>query len=416
MTKTNSADSITMSLRKESAEGGEENKDDALSHCHTEKNQDIFDKKARRQLIIASIFCSIFMIGEAVGGALAGSLAIMSDAAHLLTDFASFGISLVAMHLTIKRRTKKLSFGWYRAEIIGALLSILFLWVLTGVLVYLGVERILNPDYTIDPLIMLITASAGVVINVIMGTTLHQGSGHNHSHGGGGSEYSPTDSGNQSHEEDNSQENNTSHLLDDKQKLVEYGSISNQNVHDVEKNQNGRDVQKDDHAHGHSHKKEKNINVRAAFIHVLGDLVQSLGVLIAAVIIWFKPEWKIADPICTFLFSILVVFTTMHIVKDIVIVLMEGAPRTVKFVDVTQSLLEIDGVREVHDLRMWSLSMNKIAIAVHLAVEKDKDPMHVLRVSTRLVRKKFGISESVIQIEEYHPAMSECHECRDPPD
>lgn len=179
----------------------------------------------------------------------------MSDAAHLLTDFASFGISLVAMHLTVKRRTKKLSFGWYRAgtsftciynvsvhgdanlqiqkglrifaswlyfsilkldqfkyfllkhwkvwyiryinfivtfrtvflrctyneksitclkhnttlisEIIGALVSILFLWILTGVLVYLGVERIINPDYTIDPLIMLITASVGVVINVM---------------------------------------------------------------------------------------------------------------------------------------------------------------------------------------------------------------------------------------------------------
>nr|XP_022292893.1 zinc transporter 2-like [Crassostrea virginica]XP_022292903.1 zinc transporter 2-like [Crassostrea virginica] len=394
-----SSEEMTMDDRRDS----KESEKSQLSHCHTEKSQDIFDKKARRQLIIASILCSLFMVGEAVGGALAGSLAIMSDAAHLLTDFASFGISLVAMHLTSKRRTKKLSFGWYRAEIIGALMSILFLWILTGVLVYLGVERIINPDYTIDPLIMLITASIGVVINVIMGLTLHQ-PGHNHSHGGSPS-YSPTDSGHQSQTEDNSTERDDKHLLDDKQKLVEYGSISNQNVPDVEKND-----------HGHSHKKEKNINVRAAFIHVLGDLVQSLGVLVAAVIIWFKPEWKIADPICTFLFSILVVFTTMHIVKDIMLVLMEGAPRTVDFTDVTQSLLEIQGVREVHDLRMWSLSMNKIAMAVHLAVEKDRDPMDVLRISTRLVRKRFGISESVIQIEEYHPTMSECHECQDPPD
>lgn len=400
-----SSDSMTLDLRRDSKEGSEKSNDDPLSHhCHTEKNQDIFDKKARRQLIIASIFCSLFMVGEAVGGALAGSLAIMSDAAHLLTDFASFGISLVAMHLTVKRRTKKLSFGWYRAEIIGALVSILFLWILTGVLVYLGVERIINPDYTIDPLIMLITASVGVVINVIMGATLHQpGHHHHHSHGGSPT-YTPTDSGHQSQNEDNSHETDK-HLLDDKQKLVEYGAISNQNVHDVEKSD-----------HGHSHKKEKNINVRAAFIHVLGDLVQSLGVLIAAIIIWFKPEWKIADPICTFLFSILVVFTTMHIVKDIIYVLMEGAPRTVNFTDVTQSLLEVEGVKEVHDLRMWSLSMNKIAIAVHLAVEKDRDPMDVLRISTRIVRKKFGISESVIQIEEYHPTMSECNECQDPPD
>ena len=108
-----------------------------------------------------------------------------------------------------------------------------------------------------------------------MGLTLHQ-PGHNHSHGGSPS-YSPTASGHQSQTEDNSTERDDKHLLDDKQKLVEYGSISNQNVPDVEKND-----------HGHSHKKEKNINVRAAFIHVLGDLVQSLGVLVAAVIIWFK--------------------------------------------------------------------------------------------------------------------------------
>lgn len=110
-----------------------------------------------------------------------------------------------------------------------------------------------------------------------MGATLHQpGHHHHHSHGGSPT-YTPTDSGHQSQNEDNSHETDNKHLLDDKQKLMEYGAISNQNVHDVEKND-----------HGHSHKKEKNINVRAAFIHVLGDLVQSLGVLIAAIIIWFK--------------------------------------------------------------------------------------------------------------------------------
>jgi Co/Zn/Cd efflux system component len=110
-----------------------------------------------------------------------------------------------------------------------------------------------------------------------MGATLHQGGHHHHSHGGSPG-YSPTESGHQSQDDEISKDN-SKHLLDDTEKLVEYGSISNANVHDVEKND-----------HGHSHK-EKNINVRAAFIHVLGDLVQSLGVLIAAVIIWFKVTW-----------------------------------------------------------------------------------------------------------------------------
>lgn len=116
-----------------------------------------------------------------------------------------------------------------------------------------------------------------------MGATLHQGGHHHHSHGGSPG-YSPTDSGHQSQDDDNSKETNSKHLLDDTQKLVEYGTISNANVHDVEKND-----------HGHSHK-EKNINVRAAFIHVLGDLVQSLGVLIAAIIIWFKVN-KFENPL-----------------------------------------------------------------------------------------------------------------------
>ena len=66
------------------------------------------------------------------------------------------------------------------------------------------------------------------------------------------------------------------------------------------------------------------LNVRAALIHVIGDIIQSIGVLIASIIIWIKPEYKIADPICTFLFSIIVVFSTTHVLKDVVHILMEG--------------------------------------------------------------------------------------------
>jgi zinc transporter 2 len=88
------------------------------------------------------------------------------------------------------------------------------------------------------------------------------------------------------------------------------------------------------HQHGHSHgggsshshvsAEQENINVKAAFIHVIGDFLQSLGVFIAALVIYFKPEWSIIDPICTFAFSILVLFTTVKILKDTMNVLMEG--------------------------------------------------------------------------------------------
>lgn len=76
--------------------------------------------------------------------------------------------------------------------------------------------------------------------------------------------------------------------------------------------------------HSHDHGNDKNINVRAAYIHVLGDFFQSLGVFVAALIIYFKPEWAFLDPICTFLFSFLVLITTFNIIKDVLNVLMEG--------------------------------------------------------------------------------------------
>ncbi|NXQ55131.1 ZNT2 protein, partial [Anthoscopus minutus] len=137
-------------------------------------------------------------------------------------------------------------------EILGALLSVLSIWVVTGVLVYLGAQRLLSGDYDIEGGVMLITSACAVAVNIVMGLALHQT------------------------------------------------------------------------GHGHSHGEQPNASVRAAFVHVVGDLLQSVGVLIASYIIFFKPEYKYVDPICTFLFSALVLGTTLSILRDVLLVLMEG--------------------------------------------------------------------------------------------
>ncbi|NXL35145.1 ZNT2 protein, partial [Glaucidium brasilianum] len=140
-------------------------------------------------------------------------------------------------------------------EILGALLSVLSIWVVTGVLVYLAAQRLLSDNYDIEGNVMLITSACAVAVNIMMGVTLHQ-SGHGHSHGAGS--------------------------------------------------------------------EQPNASVRAAFVHIVGDLLQSVGVLIASYIIFFKPEYKYVDPICTFLFSALVLGTTLTILRDVLLVLMEG--------------------------------------------------------------------------------------------
>lgn len=302
--------------------------------------------RAKRKLVIACFICLIFLIGEFIGGYLANSLAIITDAAHLLSDFASFLISLLAIWFATRPSTSKLSFGWQRAEVMGAILSVLIIWVLTGVLVYKAVQRITNGEHKVNAEIMLITAACGVGVNIIMGLVL----GHSHSHG-------------------------------------------------------------HSHAHGHSKRKisvspsvkeqatDENVNVRAAFVHVIGDLFQSIGVLIAATIIWFKPNYSIADPICTFLFSVIVLITTITVLRDALLVLMEGTPQGVDLDEIKEKLCDIRGVRTVHDLHVWSLTVGITALSAHLAIGHEIDAQRILYEATTLVASHYNIKHSTIQIE-----------------
>jgi zinc transporter 2 len=156
--------------------------------------------------------------------------------------------------------------------------------------------------------------------------------------------------------------------------------------------------------------------VRAAFIHVLGDLVQSVGVFVAALLIYFKPSWKIADPISTFLFSVLVLLTTITILKDILLVLMEGTPKGLDFKEILEDLQNIRAVRMVHNLHIWSLTMGTPALSVHLAVDDSRTTQSVLREAQSLVATKYEIHHSTIQVEKFQEQMEDCSMCEEPTD
>ncbi|NXE89223.1 ZNT8 protein, partial [Menura novaehollandiae] len=151
-------------------------------------------------------------------------------------------------------------------EILGALTSMIIVWMVTGVLTYLACMRLLHPDYDIDATVMLITSACAVLANILLSLILHQ-TGHGHSHG------------TQAREQDSAP--------------LEKPALSN-------------------------------ASLQAAFVHAIGDFFQSISVLISALIIFFKPQYKIADPICTFVFSIFVLATTITTLRDILTVLMEG--------------------------------------------------------------------------------------------
>jgi len=308
-------------------------------HCHRHLGKGV-DKKARKKLVTATLLCLFFMLAEIIGGYLANSLAIATDAAHLLTDVAGFSISLAALYLATLPATRKMNFGWYRAEVVGALVSVLLIWVVTAVLVFMAVQRIRSGDFEIKGYIMIFNAVLGVCVNIIMGVVLNR---------------------------------------------------------------------KDESEEQHS---GENLNVRAAFIHVLGDLMQSVGVLTAALIIYFRPDWKIVDPICTFLFSILVLITTLTIMKDTMLALMEGVPPGMDYNEVEDTLKQLNEVEAVHDMKIWALSMERPALSAHLAIKPCYDPRAVLSTATSKLKQKYMFQLVTLQIEDHLDEMRMCEQCQ----
>merc|ERR1719397_413562 len=331
---------------------------EAWDHCHAVEPGRERTRQARRQLTAATVLCAIFVTGEVVGGWYSGSLAIMGDAAHMFSDLASFGLSLLVLWLADKPPTKSMTFGYHRAEALGALATLCIIWYVTGILVYLAVRRLHDQDFEIHDTAMLIVASAAVAFNVLLGFTLHGACGlhdHNHSHGG--------------HQH---------------------------------------------HQHSDSDETSRQINIRAALIHVLGDLLQSIGVLISSLLIkFFGESFKIADPICTLIFAVIVICTTFTVLRDTLSILLEGTPSATNYDTIYFDLLAVQDVLSVHSLHLWSLTADIPVISVHLTAQQGSDHHRIRTDTNRLLRSKHKIFHSTIQLESHNPqALSSCDNCQ----
>ncbi|XP_041319056.1 zinc transporter 2 isoform X5 [Pyrgilauda ruficollis] len=171
--------------------------------------------------------------------------------------------------------------------------------------------------------------------------------------------------------------------------------------------------------HGHSHGaagEPPSASVRAAFVHVLGDLLQSVGVLVASYIIFFKPQYKFVDPICTFLFSALVLGTTLTILRDVLLVLMEGTPKGMDFNAVRETLLAVRGVEAVHSLHIWALTAAQPLLSVHIAINAAASAQEVLEEASSRLQGAFRFHSTTIQVESYSEEMRDCRECQPPRD
>ncbi|KAI8432532.1 hypothetical protein MSG28_013529 [Choristoneura fumiferana] len=158
---------------------------------------------------------------------------------------------------------------------------------------------------------------------------------------------------------------------------------------------------------------DRNINLRAALIHVIGDLIQSCGVLFASVLIKFYPAAKVVDPICTFVFSILVLLTSARVVRDALAMLMQAVPKEFRYREFVQALSSLGGVRHVHSVHAWALSTHHIVVSAHVAIDELTDWEPVLQ-SCQQLAQQFGARAGTFQLERYSAATPACAACRQP--
>eukprot|EP00981_Chlorochromonas_danica_P000677 scaffold146_cov171-Ochromonas_danica.AAC.26 len=397
------------------------------------------------RLLLAIGLSTTFMIIEVIGGYWANSIAIFSDAAHLLTDIAGFGIALVAAIAAKAPGTKTLTFGFARAEVFGALGSVLSLWVITAFLLYAAYDRAIrwlqgNPE-PVNGFLMFAVACFGVLVNICLGWVFHDEHGgafhpaHSHDHGHCEHHGSPKDDdhhvaspshdhehahehGSHEHDHDHNHHNDRDeeeghwtcvgdecgdhehegnghdHSHSSKGHEHDHGHSSNgiEHDHDHERlpllpnsqknskkyggceghgHDHGHTTPKpkekvhddhDGHSHGHSHGHHgSDVNIEAAYLHVLTDLIQSIGVALAGLIMWRWDHVEIIDPICTLVFSIVALYSTVPLLHRVSVILFEGAPSHAENPQVV--------LREAHNV-CRSLGIDHATIQVHDAADE----------------------------------------------
>jgi zinc transporter 2 len=259
--------------------------------------------------------------------------------------------------------------------------------------------------------IMLIVAVMGLFFNLIQMRILHSGDGHYHL---GGDDHDHDHAGhNHGHDHDHNHDHDHHHHDHAAKNKISDSSVKEPLVGINDEHNHEGDCDHDhDHDHDiHNHPHDRiaaegednfintgNMNVDAAFLHVMGDMLMSVGVIIAALIINWNESWWYADPICTYLFSVIVFVTTIPIIKNCVKIIMEGTPKNISLEMLTNDILNLDkeNIIDVHDLHVWQIAQGRNTMSAHL---KSKKPMKTLAQVTDLARRKYNLHHTTIQVE-----------------
>jgi len=283
-----------------------------------------------RALALAMGITASFFVIELVGGILTNSLALQTDAFHMLTDVVALAYALVAVWLAQRPVTLKRTYGYYRVEILSAFLNGIFLWAVVIFIFYEAVQRIQRPA-DVQSLNMLIIAVLGLVANGLVAGVL-------------------------------------------------------------------------------ARSRNESLNLKGAFLHVVADVLGSVGAISAGLIMFFT-GWYQADPIASIMIGVLVFYSSGKLVRDSVNVLLEGVPSHIDVSAVERRILGMKGVKNIHDLHVWSIADTKICcMSSHVVVEDGTNGKELVTKLIDILNEEFGIDHTTIQLEdENYPKAAHEH-------
>ena len=351
-------------------------------HDHQHEHSTRFYSTKTFRLSVMLLLTLSFFVVELVVGNITKSLALVADAFHMLSDVIALSIGLLVVRM-IKRRTKKNTFGWVRAEVVGANINAVFLLALCLTIVFDTIKRYIEPEPIENPTLLLIVGSVGLGINLI-GLVLFQGF-HGHSHG---NEDQPQI---EIIAESSDLRRHSLRALDE---VIVESTVQSQPQADEQKKKPKK-------------KKSASMNMQGVFLHVLADALGSVVVIISSLIIKFVPHdpenkkhWTVyVDPTLSLLIVIIITISTIPLLKQTTYVLLQTVPNNIQVNSLKEKLLEeIPEIEGIHDLHIWRLNSNAIIATAHL---RRKSLTDYMTVATKV--KKFfhsaGIHSTTIQYE-----------------
>jgi cobalt-zinc-cadmium efflux system protein len=296
------------------------------------------DSRLEGRFLWALGLTALVLVGEVVGGLWTHSLALLSDAAHVLMDVVALGLSYVALRMAAQEPSDRHSYGLHRAEVLAAVINGGTLFVIATGIFWEAGHRLWAPE-PVKSLEMLLIAAAGLAVNLVVLLVLRGHDDHRRDH----------------------------------------------HDHDA------------DHVHA---ERPGDLNVRSAWLHVLGDTLSSVGVIVAGLVIWWT-GWTIFDPLMSIIIAGVLFFGSGRLLKSGIHILMEGVPEGLHLSEIGQAMAAVPGVREIHDLHVWSLCPGAIALSAHVTVDGAtwSDTSGIQTALKRILRDRFRVEHTTIQLE-----------------